>query len=235
MNQVSHKHFNKHKKHHKTILSLTIIALILIIIGNMQSFIDYTINYRDNEMVYELSFPYLDSYELMSLLANLLPCISLLRCIVSKSKRFNPKWYYLVIVCAVIYSALLSIYAYTLGVFIFTILQMVVFVIITFRTYMGFSKWSIKKTITILSVILEIVYIPIAFIFIHGGALALVDILTYQFMMSGFIIFLTALLLYIVNHRTPEQELRVLQNKYKRGLIPEHEYQALRAYIISKL
>lgn len=34
---------------------------------------------------------------------------------------------------------------------------------------------------------------------------------------------------------TPKQQLKILRKKYKKGKIPAQEYQALRAYIISRL
>ena len=52
----------------------------------------------------------------------------------------------------------------------------------------------------------------------------------YTFLWISLLLVISSLVVY-----TPKQQLKILRKKYKKGKIPAQEYQALRAYIISRL
>lgn len=52
----------------------------------------------------------------------------------------------------------------------------------------------------------------------------------YTFLWISLLLVISSLMVY-----TPKQQLKILRKKYKKGKIPAQEYQALRAYIISRL
>lgn len=227
---------SKYKRNYmKRIMFLSITALIGIITDIIMYFVTLEL-YK--EQVY--------LYDLLILIFELIPRALLLLYVFKYNKKFSIKWLLsITLISIILYDVLcfyerLSFYRLLLGgtgSVILVILKVAVLLIAIVYIFNGMQNkcipiLAVSLCITqgISTLITTLFRIPYYF-----QNLNIIYLCTDIIEVVGYTSMFVALLLLIINYRTPELELKALQRKYKRGLIPEQEYRVLRAYIINKL
>ena len=245
--------------------ALAIIALMLITLGSMSTFLTYKTNYVTYEIYLTLDFP--SFLGLLYFSAKDAASILLLLYVFSCASGKENKCFLPIIYGCLSFLALLGIYEYIqydLSINAQFIVD--IFLMIIFALALGFSCGGIKMK-------------PFHFVAIGFGFLGtLIDLLTWKTVLSfyldasmglffftklatilGFTVFYIALLVIVIKYKrshasledfyalgdlapktvpkelTPEEELRFLKEKLSRGMISEQEYQEKRIEVLKRL
>lgn len=261
MNQVLDKSKTLKCKTPITIFSL--ISLVCILLSRITYFVTYTGDYVDGEWVYESIVRFPTLFEILFLLADIVPCILLVLYILKFHKEFKAKIFMPIIFGAFVFSGLLIIaksivyrFPYDIMSYIIYLAQIIVFSLATISALKGFSKKLFPVISLCVGLVIEAYF---ALNFFKNISWYIEDsmflyLFTNPMGRIGFISLFIALLLFVLNNKilpiltvspekekknakkmNPEQALRLLKDKLDLGMITEEEYQTQRAEIISKL
>ena len=255
---------NKQKtiKSQLPITILSVIALVCITLSEINYFVSYTYHYVDDEWVEAcvVRLPTLSLFEILFLLADLVPCVLFTLFVFKYHKKHKAKIFMPIIFGAFVFSPLLSIvesavYCFTYDAmwYIIYLAQFIVFSLATISVLSGFSKKFFPLIALAVGLVLELFYL-INFL---NAVTWYIEVSRYLYLFThligiiGFTSLFISLIIFILNNKVPavfskiendkfndmdyEQALIVLKSKLDSGMITEEEYQAQRAEIISKL
>lgn len=253
---------NQRTLRYKTpVLLLSIISLVFTVLGCTTYFLDYTWNFWNDNIPYDLAFHLPSVFELISFLLDIAPCVLFLLYIIKFYNDFKatfiiPLIFGLIAVTPLTYYIRDIIFKYNifLGNLHYDIFIIVTFVLAAISALKGFSKKIFLIIAITTGLIVEFLVTINLFKtiswYIENGLYY--SIFTRSSYIIGTTTFYIALLLFGLKNRIPallstspkkepsgkadpEQALMLLKDKLDFGMITEEEYQAQRAEIIRKL
>lgn len=251
-------------KHRVAVTVLSVLAIICTVVGSgcrilaatlpegmdLSTFVErlvlsYQLSYRLYRFV---SFHAPSLYDCITMILLIVSVVLLAVCFIKYQNRLKEKR--LLAVTIVFFTVLCIVYALGRGVLCESSINqwyIMLFLLIMTRKLKSISSTAVAVGVCLgglgpLTCLLAIPYLKLKYygfvisvyersiVFVFYLASSCLYYVAYTFLWISLLLVISSLVVY-----TPKQQLKILRKKYKKGKIPAQEYQALRAYIISRL
>lgn len=251
-------------KHRVAVTVLSVLAIICTVVGSgcrilaatlpegmdLSTFVErlvlsYQLSYRLYRFV---SFHAPSLYDCITMILLIVSVVLLAVCFIKYQNRLKEKR--LLAVTIVFFTVLCIVYALGRGVLCESSINqwyIMLFLLIMTRKLKSISSTAVAVGVCLgglgpLTCLLAIPYLKLKYygfvisvyersiVFVFYLASSCLYYVAYTFLWISLLLVISSLMVY-----TPKQQLKILRKKYKKGKIPAQEYQALRAYIISRL